>query len=69
MADLKQQIFQELTSLEEAASRLRGMANDAGRQTDLEVAVLNKQVKILRDEHVRATELIDQSISILENLS
>ncbi|MCQ2599047.1 MAG: hypothetical protein MJ187_01565 [Alphaproteobacteria bacterium] len=69
MADLKQQIFQELTSLEEAASRLRGMANDAGRQTDLEVAVLNKQVKILRDEHARAAELIDQSISILENLS
>ena len=32
MADIKQQIFQELTRLEEAAARLRGTAIHAGLQ-------------------------------------
>ena len=50
MSDIKQQIFNELTALEEAASRLRGAAVVAGRQTDLEVAILTEQVKTLRDK-------------------
>ncbi|MBQ4070553.1 MAG: hypothetical protein IJD52_04255 [Alphaproteobacteria bacterium] len=68
MADIKQQIFQELASLEEAAARLRGTAVAAGKQTDLEVAILTEQVKSLRDKNERASELIDKSISILEKL-
>ncbi len=68
MADIKQQIFQELTSLEEAAARLRGTAVAAGRQTDLEVAILTEQVRNLRDKNARATEMIDESISILKKL-
>ncbi len=68
MADIKHQIFQELTSLEEAAARLRGVAINAGKQTDLEVAILTEQVKNLRDKNARATEMIDKSISILKKL-
>lgn len=68
MADIKQQIFQELTSLEEAAARLRGTAVAAGKQTDLEVAILTEQVKNLRDKNARATDMIEQSISILKKL-
>lgn len=68
MSDIKQQIFQELSALEEAASRLRGAAVVAGRQTDLEVAILSEQVKTLRDKNKRATDMIDKSLSILRKL-
>ncbi len=68
MADLKQQIFQELTHLEEAAARLRGTAIHAGKQTDLEVAILTEQVRTLRDKNKRAGELVDKSLSILKKL-
>lgn len=66
MADIKQQIFQELSSLEEAASKLRATAVSAGRQTDLEVAILSQQVRNLRDRNARAAELVDKSIEILK---
>ncbi|MBR5154023.1 MAG: hypothetical protein IKW57_04500 [Alphaproteobacteria bacterium] len=68
MADIKQQIFQELTHLEEAAARLRGTAIHAGKQTDLEVAILTEQVRSLRDKNARATEMINRSMSILKKL-
>lgn len=68
MSDLKRQIFQELSSLEDAVTRLRGTAINAGKQTDLEVAILTQQVRSLRDKNVRATEMIDKSISILKKL-
>ena len=68
MADIKQQIFQELTNLEEAAARLRGTAIHAGKQTDLEVAILTEQVRGLRDKNARAVEMIDKSVSILRKL-
>lgn len=68
MSDIKQQIFQELSSLEDAVSRLRSTAVNAGKQTDLEVAILTEQVKVLRDKNTRATEMIDKSISILKKL-
>ncbi len=68
MSDIKQQIFQELTALEDAASRLRSTAVVAGRQTDLEVAILTEQVKTLRDKNKRATEMIDKSMNILKKL-
>ena len=68
MADIKQQIFQELSNLEEAAAKLRGTAIHAGKQTDLEVAILTQQVRTLRDKNARATEMIDKSINILQKL-
>lgn len=68
MADVKQQIFQELNALEEQAGRLRSVAVNAGKQTDLEVAILTEQVKNLREKNARATEMIEQSISILKKM-
>ena len=68
MSDIKQQIFQELSALEDVATRLRSAAVNAGRQTDLEVAILTEQVKSLRERNNRATEMINQSISILKKL-
>ncbi len=68
MSDIKQQIFQELTALEDAATRLRSTAVNAGRQTDLEVAILTEQVKNLRERNNRAAEMINKSISILKKL-
>ena len=68
MADIKQQIFQELSNLEEAAAKLRGTAIHAGKQTDLEVAILTQQVRTLRDKNSRANEMIDKSLSLLKKL-
>ncbi len=68
MSDIKQQIFQELNAVEEAAARLRSVAVNAGKQTDLEVAILTEQVKGLREKNERATDLIEQSMSILKKL-
>ena len=55
MSDIKQQIFQELSTLEDIATRLRSTAVNAGRQTDLEVAILTEQVKSLLREIVLET--------------
>lgn len=68
MSDIKQQIFQELNLVEEAAARLRSVAVNAGKQTDLEVAILTEQVKNLRDKNERVTDFINQTISILKKL-
>lgn len=68
MADIKQQIFQELDSLESMALHLRADAACASKQTDLEVAILTKQVKTLREKNERAKDLIEKSVSILEKL-
>lgn len=69
MSDIKQQIFQELSALEDATSRLRSSAVVAGRQTDLEVAILTEQVKTLRNKNEHATELIDNALNILKKLT
>ena len=68
MSYIKDQIFAELTKLEESAARLRATAVSAGKQTDLEVAILTEQVRNLRAKNARATELIDQSVEILRKL-
>lgn len=68
MTELRQQILNELNSLENAVIGLRSDVSAAGRQTDLEVAILTQQVKNLRAQRVRAIEMIDKSVSILEKL-
>ncbi len=68
MSDLKQQIFKELSILEETVIKLSSTAVNAGKQTDLEVAILNEQVKNLREKNSKASDLVDKSISILKNL-
>ena len=66
--DIKEQIFQELDSLESLSLRLRMDAQCASKQTDLEVAILTKQVKNLRERNENARALIERSVSILEKL-
>ena len=68
MSDIKQQIFQELSALDDAVAKLRSVAINAGKQTDLEVAILTEQVRTLRERNATATEMIDKSISILKKL-
>lgn len=68
MANIKDQIFQELDSLEILAQHLRADAQCATKQTDLEVAILTKQVKTLREKNENAKQLIEKSVSILEKL-
>ena len=68
MANIKEQIFQELDSLETLTVRLRADAASASKQTDLEVAILTKQVKCLRERNDAAKQLIEKSVSILEKL-
>lgn len=68
MSDIKDQIFQELTKLDESATRLRATAINAGKQTDLEVAILTEQVRNLRARNAHAVELIDQSVELLKKL-
>ena len=66
--DIKQQIFQELDSVESLVTHLRADAACASKQTDLEVAILTKQIKNLREKNERAKDLIEKSVSILEKL-
>ena len=68
MANIKEQIFQELDSLETLTVHLRADAASASKQTDLEVAILTKQVKTLREKNEVAKQLIEKSVSILEKL-
>ena len=68
MSDIKDQIFAELAKVEEGVARLRATAVNAGKQTDLEVAILTEQVRNLRDKNARASDLIEQSIGILRKL-
>ncbi len=68
MSDIREQIFQELSKLEDGVAHLRATAVNAGKQTDLEVAILTQQVRNLRAKNARATELIDQSLGILGGL-
>ncbi len=66
--DIKQQIFQELDSVESLVMHLRADATCASKQTDLEVAILTKQIKNLREKNEKAKNLIEKSVSILEKL-
>lgn len=68
MSDIKDQIFQELTKLDDEVARLRATAINAGKQTDLEVAILTEQVRNLRTKNAHAVELIDQSVALLKKL-
>ena len=68
MVKIKEQIFQELDLLEKSVLHLRADAQCASKQTDLEVAILTKQVKTLREKNENAKQLIEKSVSILEKL-
>jgi hypothetical protein len=66
--EIKAQILKELAALEDQALKLRAVATNAGKQTDLEVAILTEQVRSLRDKNANAAALIDKTIEILGDL-
>jgi hypothetical protein len=66
MRSVKQQILDELSSLEENVAKLRGVAVGASKQTNLEVAILTEQLKTLRDKNEKAALLVEESIKVLE---
>ncbi len=68
MSDIKQQIFNELAALDDAAAKLRSVAVNAGKQTDLEVAILTEQVRTMREKNARATDMITSAMDILKKL-
>lgn len=68
MTEIKQQILKELNALEETVLKLRSTAQHAGKQTDLEVAILTEQVKNLREKNAAASKLVEKSIAILRVL-
>ena len=68
MSDILNQIMTELDALEESAERLKSAAAGAGKQTDLEVAILNQQMAELQDKNRQAVEFIDQAAGILNKL-
>ncbi|MDR1826330.1 MAG: hypothetical protein LBQ49_01400 [Rickettsiales bacterium] len=68
MADVKEQILNELDDLEAAIFNLRGEASASKNQTDLEVAILRKQVAKLNESRDAAARKIDRSIAVLKAL-
>jgi hypothetical protein len=68
MSDLEQQIFKELNLLEEKVLHLNSAAINAERQTDLEVAILNQQLKSLQEKNANASDFVDNAVSLLKGL-
>ncbi|MCL2748572.1 MAG: hypothetical protein FWE50_00670 [Alphaproteobacteria bacterium] len=66
--EIKEKIFQELRELEAAADKLRIAAHGAKNQTDLEVAILERQLADQRKKNRHAGELIDESIKVLKGI-
>jgi hypothetical protein len=62
--DLKKLILDELKEMEQAIAGLQGLKTAAERQTDLEIAILKRQVAKQNDARMK----IDESIRILESL-
>ncbi|MDR0319596.1 MAG: hypothetical protein LBH81_02545 [Rickettsiales bacterium] len=68
MQDTKQEIFKELDRLEDAAAALLDAKRNSGRQTDLETAILTRQVQSLSAASERANSYINEAVSILKKL-
>ena len=68
MSETLNAIFLELDAMAESAAKLRGRADAAGRQTDLEVSILARQLSELNEKNERANEFINKSLGILNKL-
>ena len=68
MADIKEQILGELNDLEAAIFNLRGSETASKNQTDLEIAILRKQVAKLAESREGAVKKIEKSMAILKAL-
>jgi hypothetical protein len=68
MSEILDLIFNELDGLEESAAKLRGNIGAAGKQTDLEVAILTQQIADLQTKNENAAKYINEAKGILEKL-
>jgi hypothetical protein len=69
MGELKEKILAELSDLEAAVLFQRGAPRDANAQTDLEVAILTRQLAEQRASNLKAAKYIDDSLNILKRLA
>lgn len=68
MSEITNKILKELDELEAAADKLHENLGGVKTQTDLEVAILSRQLADAHDKNIRATQLIDKSITELKGL-
>lgn len=66
MPELKEEIFTELAILEEYVAKLRGTSDFVKKQTDLEVAILTKQLSDQRAKNKTAQKYIDEATGLLK---
>ena len=60
--------MKELDTLEESASKLRATAASAGKQTDLEITILNQQVTELQEKNAKAASFVVEAIEIMKKM-
>lgn len=68
MSEIIDKILKELDELEIAADNITQNLGGDKTQTDLEVAILSRQLNDAHEKNVRATELIDKSIKKLKDI-
>jgi hypothetical protein len=65
---VRDQIFLELADLEGVVTKLRAESDSSKKQTDLEVAILRKQIEKMGENNKAAQSKIDNAMNILEAL-
>ena len=66
--DVKAEIFSMLDDIEAKIATLKGAGAAAGRQTDLEVAILKKQVRELAEANQSGAAKVKRALSVLKAL-
>ncbi|MGI5846081.1 MAG: hypothetical protein ACOX7D_02785 [Alphaproteobacteria bacterium] len=64
MSEIINKILKELDELEAAADNLA----DIKSKSDMEISVLSRQLADISTKNIRATQLIDKSISTLKSI-
>jgi len=67
--DMKAEIFSLLDEIEGKIATIKGAGAATDRQTDLEVAILKRQIKELSEANQAGTTKVRQALSILKALS
>lgn len=68
MSEIINKILKELDELEAATDKLHENLGGVKTQTDLEVAILSRQLADANAKNIRATQLIDKSIAQLKGI-
>jgi hypothetical protein len=65
---IKSQIFNELNEIEAAVLNLRDSESASKQQTDLEIAILRRQLSKANESRMDAGEKIERALSIIKAL-